>query len=344
MKKRVIRLTLDLLNCCKANNVWELNDLTSKPFSNLIEILSDHPEYKNIWDYEITIDIISFLLSRFPHKQQSSFTDNDAVEFINNIHTSLVKNTSKHWIVVPLRMAKLNNTIQLRNFVFITGNKDEKIEILCRLSQMSKREADYWAQHTENAKSPGFFEHPLLAIKVTHQTKYVEKVARLYALWTICSLQVIYWGYVYRDEVSRLYPIPVGMLKDCDHLAIWSKDRERCGHQSLNFRTICKFNLDWMSQRVHQKRFKSLFNCIVMAQNKNDKLTHRFFKALRLFGKAIDTENNSEAFEGMGITLVYLMTIAEGVLLDQDFEKRNKLTVLLPYLAKLPDIPLANVP
>jgi hypothetical protein len=335
-----IELTVNLLYSCKRVGNWNPDSFPSQPLVNLLSKLSDHPDFKNIWDLELAKNILYYLLRDSPLKEKQSFTTSDAEKLLEDIHRSLVANVARHWIVVPLRKASLSKTVQFQDFVFIAGSREEKVETLRRLSQMPKKDAYYLAEHTENSRSPGFFEHPLLAIRIVHQTNYVEHLAPLYALWTICSLQAIYWGYIYPDGQSSKW---VKWRNKCEHLAIWAKDAGRYWHQSLPFRSTCKFDLDWISKRSHQKRFTNLFRSVIAAPNRDeDELTYRFFKALRYFGKAIDTEENSEAFEGMGITLVYLMTLAEGILLNNDFEKRNKLTVLLPRLAKLPDHTLSE--
>lgn len=334
-----VKLTVNLLYSCKKTDNWNPDYFTSQPLANLLDLLSNHPKFKNIWDLELTQELLVDLFNNSFFKDKQNFTKYEAEQVLENIYRSLVSNLTEHWIVVPLRKASLSNTVKFQDFVFIAGSRDEKIETLRRLTQMPKKNAYLLAEHTEYTRSPGFFEHPLLAIKIAHQTNYVAQIADLYALWTLCALQVIYWGYIYPEGQIKfdLY------RRKCNHLAIWAKEPSCQVHQPLRFRTSCKFNLDWISKRSHQRRFTNLFCSIITASYRNkDELTYRFFEALRYFGKAIDTEENAEAFEGMGITLVYLMTIAEGILLDKDFEKRNKLTVLLPRLAKLPDLTLSE--
>jgi len=324
------QLALDLLYHCNAAGDWE-PDVLDKSVQNLLEVVSDHPDYRGAFSPEIAYSLLVMRLARSELQAKATFTDDDADQFLADLRANLSANVAEHWIVVPLRNARLNTTVRFQDFVFIAGSREEKIDTVRHLSRISEEESIFRATHTESTRSPGFFEHPLLAIRVAHQTEHVNSVAQRYALWAICSLQALFWGYVYPEEKA----LGLLMRRECNHLAIHAEDSWRFGHRPLNCRAECRFGLGWLHKRANQRRFVDLFHNIV-APPSMDHLTYRFFRALRFFGKAVNAEESKEAFEGIGITLLFLMIAAETVLLDGDFEKRTRLTVLLPRLANLP--------
>lgn len=325
-------LAQDLLYYCKSTTNWT-PDLTDGPVRNLLEVLSTHGDFECFFDAETAYQILAAQLRRPELQSRTAFSYTEADRVLSAVRDGLIANAARHWIVVPLRNAELTMDIRLRDFIFIAGSRDDKVDTLRRLSQISPVEARHRASHTEQSRSPGFFEHPLLAIRTHHQTSYVQHVARYWPLWAICCLQAMYWGYVYPDD---RYPVAFPLVRQkCQHLAIYAKDGWRFRHQALLFKAECRFNLDWVGGRSHRKRFTQLFRSVVVTHPRDD-LTYRFFRALRLFGKAMDSEESQEVFEGMGITLLYLMIAAEAVLLRQHHAKRTRLTVLLPRLANLP--------
>lgn len=96
-------------------------------------------------------------------------------------------------------------------------------------------------------------------------------------------------------------------------------------------------NLDWLSNKGLQDQYKNVFDCLI-AKRASDRLSKRFYKSLRFFGKSVAAQEIKDLYDGLGITILYLMISAESVLLDGDSEKRSRITALLPRLATLPDI------
>lgn len=109
--------------------------------------------------------------------------------------------------------------------------------------------------------------------------------------------------------------------------------KSRWYHQPFISKPECSFNLDWLQNAAHQRRFTALFTSVI-ERSFQDHLTFLFYRSLRYFGRAISISQSAEEFEGMGITLLYLMIAAEGILLNNNYEKRLRLSVLLPRLAK----------
>jgi len=331
-------LVHDLLYYCRRTGDWT-PDLTDPPVWNLLDALSDHPDHRSFFDGETAYDILVQVLSRPDLQARASFSNSETEQVLSAVGKGLDAMAANHWIVVPLRGGQLAEDIRLRGFRFISGTRAEKIDVLRRLSGISRSEAESRAEHIEQGRSPGFFENPLLAIEVVQQTNYVRRVARYWAFYAICCLQAIYWGHVYPDDrFPQALPF---VRRECRHLAIYAQDAWRYGALPMRFSAECRFSLDWLSRPAHRSRFKQLLGSVVAARLHGN-LTHRFSKGLRMFSKAIDTEEDQEAFEGMGITIMYLMIAAEAVLLSQHGEKRSRLTVLLPRLTKVPGHRLAE--
>ncbi len=322
----------NLLYYCSRTGDWA-PELTDRPVWKLLDALSDHPDYRSFFDGETAYDILAQVLSEPDLQAHASFSNSEIEQVLSAVGEGLSLMAANHWIVVPLRGGQLAEDIRLRGFRFISGSRAEKTDVLRRLSGISRSQAESRAQHIESGRSPGFFDNPLLAIKTVQQTNYVRRVARYWAFYAIRCLQAIYWGYVYPDDrFPEALPI---VRRGCRHLAIHARDTWRYGALPLRFSAECRFSLDWLRRPAHRSRFKQLFGSVVAARLDDD-LTYRFSRGLKMFGKAIDAEENQEAFGGMGITLMYLMIAAEAVLLSRHGEKRSRLTVLLPRLAKVP--------
>ena len=308
----------------------------NKPAYNLLSILSGTSEFRGILTHESFALAIKVLLCDPKLQTSLRFTEEDYAKFTCDLRDLLLKMATQHWIVIPLRGTTLSATVKLRDFVFLTGSREEKVKTLSRLGKVTLAKARFRANHTEVSRADGFFHHPLLAIRICHQTDFVYEQARLIALWSIAILQAIYWGYEYSQERQfRFLPVAASEQGSiANHLAIWSKDDTTFGHLPLDFSERCDFDISWMSQKANQKRFRKLFQKVVIGRYDNS-LNTRFFKALRLFAKAVDTESNRGAFEGLGISVLYLTTTAEALLLSNDNEKRLRLTALLPRLSNL---------
>ena len=328
------RLALDLLHYCRNTGDWQ-PDYSNKPLGNLLDFLGNQPDYARYFNPYLAYDMLMYQLAESSWQAKTSFTDVDAEQLLTRLAQNIEINAADHWIIVPLRDAELQTTIRFGNFAFIGGTRDEKIDALHRLCRISLEEALSRANHTEVTRSPGFFEYPLLAIRIKHQTNTVEGLAKRYALWCLCALQALYWGYIYPGNRRSRFRHAGEGEKVCRHLCIYAKDDWRYGHKPFYSSPHCYFNLDWLKNPVHQRRFTALFTSVINISIQ-DKLTFLFYRSLRFFGRAISISQSQEEFEGMGITLLYLMIAAEGILLNNNYEKRLRLSVLLPRLAKYP--------
>jgi hypothetical protein len=330
------KLALDLLYYCSRTGDWQ-PDYGNEPLNNLINVIRDQPNFKRYFDWELAYDLLTHELAKPSWQVKTLFNDTDAEQFLMTLAKNIEINAANHWIIVPLLQADLQTTITFKDFAFIGGTKDEKVDTLEKLCRISSKQAIFRGTHTESY-SPGFFAHPLLAMKVKDQTANVRKVAKRYALWSLCTLHSLYWGYVYpackrnrfrnaRDELNRSKP--------CENLSIYAKDDWRWDNLPFTSSPHCSFKLDWLQQVSYQRRFSALFTTVISTPAQ-DKLTSLFYRSLRFFGRAISISQSREEFEGMGITLLYLMIAAEGLLLNNNYEKRLRLSVLLPRLARYP--------
>src|SRR5260370_35830793 len=101
-----------------------------------------------------------------------------------------------------------------------------------------------------------------------------------------------------RDGVKR--------EKVCQHLCIYAKDDWRWGHQPFTSSPQCSFNLDWLQNTAHQRRFTALFTSVI-EMSSQDTLNFLFYRSFRFFGRAISIGQSAEEFEGVGISLLYLI-------------------------------------
>ena len=301
-------LALDLLQYCRSTGDWQ-PDYTNKPLGNLITFLGNQSDFTQYFNTHLAYDLLRYDLAEPGWQEKPSVTDVDAEQLLARLAVNIEINAANHWIIVPLRDAESQSTIQFKNFAFIGGTRDEKIDALHRLCRISLQEVSDRVEHTETSRSPGFFVHPLLAIRIKHQTNNVERLAKSYALWCLCALHAVYWGYVYpANQRSRFRneSYVADSEKVCQHLCIYAKDDWRCGHQPFTSNPQCSFNLDWLQNAAHQRRFTALFTSVI-EMSSQDHLAFLFYRSLRFFGRAISIGQSAEEFEGMGITLLYLM-------------------------------------
>ena len=150
--------------------------------------------------------------------------------------------------------------------------------------------------------------------------------AREIAMWNIAFLRALFYGMAYKKP-SLLVKHVLG--PDNKHLLILSKQAWRCNHLPLLFNSRCSFPLDLLRKRDIQKRLVNL-NKLLIFPDVLDRLSYRFFRSFRFFSRSIDLREMREPFEGIGLSILFLMIAAEGVLLDRESEKRVRLSSLLP--------------
>lgn len=100
-------------------------------------------------------------------------------------------------------------------------------------------------------------------------------------------------------------------------------------------------NLDCLQEKQYQDMFTNLLVEIVEKRDK-DKLNFRFFKGFRYFLKAIRSERNKDPFDGVELTILYYIIIAEGLLLKFGGKQKLRLKFLFPRLADIPGTVLSD--
>lgn len=188
--------------------------------------------------------------------------------------------------------------------------------------------------YTTKRKSAGFFNHPLLAVRVRHQNEYAHYFAHKIAFYTNSFLQTIYWGEVYPG-----YELPLRSNfdnKPAEHMMIFGKEDWQTRYMPFHFNPDCNINLDWLEKKSYLQMFDSLYDCF-LRKNGGDKLTVRFRNGFKFFKKAIESEERNDRFEGLGLPILHSTIAAETILLANNDPKRVKLSILIPRLVKLQD-------
>ncbi len=299
-------------------------------------MLQDHPEVLNIFEGDTACEILESSIRNFPEKNNEKFSNSGSQEFVNTVIKGLKNSAENCWIFFPLQNAVLSKTIRFDNIVFVAGTKDEKLEIIQEVTGISSLEVGERANHTVKSKDPGFYSSPLFGIRVEHQFDYVGRKAKICAIWLISIIHAIYWGLIYPEyQQSRFSkiknagtPVPLSDLAE-----VWGQRNYE--HWPLGFKARCDLDLNWLEQPQYQEKLISLVQEILEKRGE-DKLRLRFFKGFRFFLKAIYSEENKDPFDGIELTTLYLIVIAEGLLLhDNASEMRCRLKVLLSRLSTI---------
>lgn len=312
----------------------ELNYNDDKPLANLIEKIAVHPRFENVYGFEITEHLLCSYVQRPEVRSKDSYSNEDADELLNTLFQNLSLNIQDHWVLIPLRGAYLSKTIRFKEFAFITCNYDEQVDTLRLLSKTTHKRTKDLINYTKTRKSQGFFNHPLLAVRVRHQHEYAHYSARKIAFYTNSILQTIYWAKVFP---SYKLPLRSNFFNEpVEHLMIFGKEDWQTRYMPFHFNPDCNINLDWLDIKSFQRMFDNLFECY-LRNSPGDKLTVRFRSGIKFFKKAIESEERNDLFEGLGLSILHSTIAAETTLLENNDPKRARLSFLLPRLVKLPD-------
>ena len=338
------RFALALLYYCKDKGSCNLSFTGDRPLQNLLVKISEHSQFKDIFEVEIAEHLICSYLVMVMSQGKSSFNNADADALINDLYLKLKQNISEQWIIFPLKGAYLTKTIRFKDFVFISGNIEEKTEVLRKLGKTSKSKVIERINHTSSSKSRHFFEHPLLAIRVKHQYGYVFNMARKFSFYANCILHAIYLGKVHPDYEIPLLHSSYG-IDDANHLLIYANKDSRIQHLHAGFNTTCRLNLEFMvEEKGYIKLFSNIFNKLM--HDSPGAVSFKFLQGFKFLKQAIDLESKKDIYQGISISLLLLTTASESILLKREDAKRNTLAVLYSRLVKfdsLTDIEIANV-
>ncbi|MCL6663505.1 HEPN domain-containing protein [Paenibacillus amylolyticus] len=323
------------LHYCKRKDSNEMSYIGDVPLKNLIDSLSTHPNFAG----RITLDLTENYLCGYAQepaiKEKERFDNDDAAVFLESLSQYLEKNRIDNWILIPLRHAHLSSSVRYKNFIFLSGSLEEKADTLRKIGKNSRMQT----QHIMNniiRKSPGFFEHPILAIRIKDHNESVHQDVHNQAFYCITFLQAIYWGQIYP---AYRYPQFARRFSDkkTDHMMLFGENNWQ--HSTIPFRidATCNLNLDWLLEKKHIKLFDSLYQSF-LSNTRSNKLRAKFRTGFRFFKKAIESEERGDYFERLGLPVMNLVIASETVLLPVRAPKRFQLSFLMPGLTKLTDL------
>ncbi|HDR4868746.1 TPA: hypothetical protein QCR55_005231 [Bacillus cereus] len=313
---------------CNRNNKWDVDMHSDKPLKTLLEKIYEHPRFSAIFEVEIAESIINSYLEDIHIQQQTNYGDQDADQFLEYIYENLYINIKERWIIFPLKGAFLSKTVKYKDFIFISGDRNEKLNTLKKIFKVSLNETKTRMQHIER-KSSSFLQHPLVAIRVKHQYSYVFYRARHIGLYTNSILHAIYWGNVYPK-----YKLPLfSNIHQNEHINILltcGTTEYEFNNAPLNFNANCFINLDWLLEKKYIKLLDLIYQEMVMKTH--NPVSQKFLNGINFFKRAIEVENSNDITQGLGTPLLLLTIASENILLKHKDSKRDRLRVLFPCL------------
>ncbi|MCL6633232.1 MAG: hypothetical protein K6T63_11450 [Alicyclobacillus herbarius] len=337
------RLVQDLFGYCRSHDIDDLY-FNVKPFWNVFTELHKMSDLEPYWDDEMVLSAVRNVLKsyngNFPSKVNSSICQS----LIDSIKQYLSINCDDHVLVLPIENALLSQRIQFGDFMFIPNDMDRnvKVEMIGDFVGLLFEETNWFAEHTEKSRSPHFFMHALLCMKIRHQTNVIHFTSENRMRLCVYILRALYYAYVKGSSDDRKYPWVRKFMSRSDmeeyrnsHLAIYAKENWRRGHNPIRFSSECKFSLDWLSIPSFQKKYLELCDTIILSKV-HDEFSHRFINSLRFLNKAIELQYHSDPLEQSGLRLLFLMIAAECILLPGgENEKRLRLSALLPRISEI---------
>ena len=307
----------------------ELSD-DCKPFMNLVQAVWDDVYSSNYADPDITLFTIKKCILEL--KTVPSDTSSFYCSLVNLVKTNFEQNRGEHFLIIPLHGSRLNKQITFgdKMFYLIPAEENEK-KLFSNLSNMMsieyKKCADMF-EHTKNSRSPDFFKHNLLLIRVEDQTSHVKSKAITIAIRTIYLMYMLYWTLnTTEDDLFTLSKFLDDGLSENHHVLIMSDDEWRCGHgETWDGVPKCQIDLQFLEEKENQTIFLHLFTEFIL--NLGDKLTHRFVNSLVLLNRGFQFElkNDNDL-----ATLLYV-TSAEALLTEEKNEKRLRFAAILSKL------------
>lgn len=318
----------NLLHYCRKTGDWE-PELDNKALQAFENEAIKHKQIASIWEAMTAYDLTLIMLDNYKERILRGVDSTLCKEFVEKFIKYLSRHRASHLIVLPILKTTVDSTIEFNRFSVIPYglSREEKISILAKKTDRSFESTEYLAKHTEKSRSPNFYNNTLFCIKIIHQTQWINMQAREIAMWNIAFLRALYYGLEYKKPsllFGRFVPGP-----ENKHMLIISKQDWRCSHLPLEFNASCSFSLNWLRKIDIQKQLVRLNNLLIFP-DVLDRLSYRFFRSFRLFSRSIDLIEMKEPFEGFGLSILFLMIAAEGILLDRESEKRARLSCLLP--------------
>lgn len=319
----------DLFHYCEKSGDWE-PDLDCKPLIAFENEAIKHKQLASNWESMTAYDLILRMLNNYKERILSGISPALCEEFIEKFIKSLTKHKTSHLIVLPILKAEIDSKIEFNKFSVIpySLSREEKINILAKKTGRSFESTEELAKHTEKSRSPNFYNYTLFCLKINHHPNWISLNTEKIGMWNIAFLRALHFGLEYKKGPSLLFK-PAILGPENKHMLIISKQDWICSHRPLYFNASCSFSLNWLKKRENQKRLIRLNNLLIFPDDL-DRLSYRFLRSFRLFSRSIDLMEMRESFEGIGLSILFLMIAAEGILLDRESEKRAHLSCLLP--------------
>ena len=333
-RKLAEKICSDLLQCYFNSNTDKPElDYDCKPFMNLAYAIWDDVYSINYSDPDLVIlTIQSHLLNL---KKAPSDISLFYSSLVDSVKETFELNKAEHFLIIPLHGSKLNKQISFENNRFhLIPNEDDEKEIFTKLSNIMAIEYDKCVdmfQHTKISRSPDFFKHNLLLIRIENQTNHVKLKAITIAIQTIYIIHILYWAQdIKEDAFFALNRLCYSTLEENHHVLIMSTDEWRCGHGNT-WKGVpkCHIDLQFLDDEEKQVLFSRLFTDFFI--NSRDELTRRFINSLVLLNRGYQFEFDNDVDLA---TLLYT-TSAESLLTENHNEKRLRLAAILPNLISI---------
>lgn len=337
----LMRKASDLLNYClaKKGRVIEYNAFAINGF---IDAAYETPLLNETWSFTDAHNILLDLLGIFSENNKNinpPVTENKVIDFIEKFFSVYSDNISDYWIVIPLMKAKVSEVYKFSNYLFIPEmmERNEKLTILSNLIDLPPDEIIFRAAHTEQSRSPSFYDYTLLCHHIHHHYYWINQMCSRVALLDIAILRTINQSLTLNSSQPWEYYIE-DYRKINRHILIHTFENSRWGHVPLwsnENSTVVLGGLEWLQQKEYQEKFVQLIE-LVGYEQEVDRLLYRFRRSIQIYSKSIDIRlGNRHTNEGYAMELLHLLIAAEGLLLERENEKRIRLAALLSRFVKI---------
>lgn len=318
----------DLIRCHLRRPEEPLTNL-GNPYYNFMERLEPIVSSYQYYEFDLLEDIVIGAVSSCQTVPEdfSVFYQ----QLLQNIEHSFQASAAPHYLVWPLQRALLTEDVHFGNFWLLSKKTPQELENqISNLSGISKQKVSESLAHTQRSRSPDFMKSCLAVIRLTHQTRFVDKMAYSYAQTTTQLLRLIHISESMENDFRC--SSDTGETINC-HVAILSEESSRCGHGfHWNPDLVCPIPLNFMGKQNYQEVFLKLFPAY-LASHSADSFGRQCINAHRLFQLGYQQKKKQE---NESVSLVLYMTALESLLTEDELGKRKRLAKILPQLIQIP--------
>lgn len=335
--------TADLLNHCVNGVGWDL-PYDSPVITGFLNAAPDEVQVGGKWSSEFAFDTLYFLLEDFSHEDgiATPVSASTVENFLKRFSETMNQGISENWIILPIHRAILDNVISFGDYHFLPNKmpRDEKIIYLASAMAVDSREMMSRAKHTEATRSPDFYQYTLLCHKMNHFTPWVDVMSVKIGVLDLAFLRIVHNSIELKTRRTIDFEIErTPSLRTNRHVIVakaghrwWNHHPIWAGHNS----TYLPMNLAWLNEPINQTKLQEL-SSLLNYEKRIDSLTYRFRKAVILFNRAINLQQDARrGNEGFALEVLHLMISAESLILERENEKRLRLAVLLSRLVEAP--------